>query len=615
MKRRKQWKSDARKVLKRHYWLFVVLCLFAAMLGTECTSSLTGMKMNVWTQEGTGQTSAITGFSDISQISTDIFLDSVSEAVRLQGESEENQERKQGPKTGQENAAAQKGVVLGRTRGVFAMLVNGFTSGSFLASLILGIRSITGSQQAAVAIFIMLSLVALFSFRYFVLNVFQVILRRMYLEGRCYEKVPAQRAMFLLKVCRWRKAAITLLLQSAYLFFWSLTIIGGIVKRYSYGMVPYIIAENPDMDAGTAITLSRKLMKGHKWECFVLDLSFLGWEFLGAVTMGLVNIFYTNPYRNAVKGEYYIYIRQAGKDKQIENAELLNDEYLFKKADEAVLTLVYEDVYTVKAQPVAVLQELTGIRRWMANFLGVTLWSSQEEKQYEEEAAIAIRMAYDKEAYEGRCYPTRLSQIPERAKRQWISGLHYIRQYSVWSMIMIFFVMSFLGWLFEVILHMITDGEFVNRGVLHGPWLPIYGAGSVLILMLLNKLRRKPVLEFLTTVVLCGSLEYYIAWFLEQAYGGSKWWDYEGYFLNLHGRICAEGLLTFGLGGMLIVYFLAPLLDNLFRRIPRKVLVTGCVILILTFFLDQIYSINNPNRGEGITSVTSRTEPEHQEAS
>ena len=42
---------------------------------------------------------------------------------------------------------------------------------------------------------------------------------------------------------------------------------------------------------------------------------------------------------------------------------------------------------------------------------------------------------------------------------------------------------------------------------------------------------------------------------------GTKWWDYSGYFLNLHGRICAEGLLVFGVGGMIVVYILAPLID------------------------------------------------------
>lgn len=173
---------------------------------------------------------------------------------------------------------------------------------------------------------------------------------------------------------------------------------------------------------------------------------------------------------------------------------------------------------------------------------------------------------------------------------------------SFWFMVMLFFTMSLTGWLWEVCLHLISEGSFVNRGFLHGPWLPIYGSGSVLILTLLNKLRKKPLLEFLAIIILCGCIEYYISWFLEQLYGGIRWWDYSDYFLNLNGRICVEGLLAFGFGGMVIVYFYAPLLEQLFRRIPKKILVSVCLVLILLFCADLIYSGKHPNLGNGIAS-------------
>ena len=63
-----------------------------------------------------------------------------------------------------------------------------------------------------------------------------------------------------------------MLVKYIYEFLWSLTVIGGIIKRYSYYMVPYIVAENPDISAKNAIRLSRKMMNGHKWECFVFEL-------------------------------------------------------------------------------------------------------------------------------------------------------------------------------------------------------------------------------------------------------------------------------------------------------------------------------------------------------
>ena len=66
-------------------------------------------------------------------------------------------------------------------------------------------------------------------------------------------------------------------------------------------------------------------------------------------------------------------------------------------------------------------------------------------------------------------------------------------------------------------------------------------------------------------MVVCGVVEYFTAYYLKTVYD-RRWWDYAGYFLNLHGRICAEGLLVFGLGGMAVVYGVAPLFDNLLHK-------------------------------------------------
>ena len=150
-------------------------------------------------------------------------------------------------------------------------------------------------------------------------------------------------------------------------------------------------------------------------------------------------------------------------------------------------------------------------------------------------------------------------------------------------------------------LHLISDGVFVNRGALHGPWLPIYGSGGILILIILKKFRKTPLKEFIATICLCGCVEYFTALYLELTHNGEKWWDYSGYFLNLHGRICAEGLLIFGLGGLAIVYVLAPLLDNILRKMNKKLAVCLCTILLTIFIIDQCYSHNNPNEGKGIT--------------
>ena len=84
-----------------------------------------------------------------------------------------------------------------------------------------------------------------------------------------------------------------------------LFIIPGLVKAYAYRLVPYIMADDPDIDAMDAIKKSQKMMKGHKWNAFVLDLSFLGWYFLGTLTAGLLWVFYVEPYEEQTDAELY----------------------------------------------------------------------------------------------------------------------------------------------------------------------------------------------------------------------------------------------------------------------------------------------------------------------
>ncbi len=88
-----------------------------------------------------------------------------------------------------------------------------------------------------------------------------------------------------------------LFLVDLFVFLWSLLfVIPGIIKAYEYRMIPYLLAENPDMSREEAFATSKKMMTGNKWNAFVFDLSFIGWFLLSGITCGIVGIFYTNPY-------------------------------------------------------------------------------------------------------------------------------------------------------------------------------------------------------------------------------------------------------------------------------------------------------------------------------
>ncbi len=98
-------------------------------------------------------------------------------------------------------------------------------------------------------------------------------------------------------------------LKNLYIFLWTLLfIIPGIIKAYSYRMVPYILADNPQMDTSEALALSSKMMNGEKMEAFVLDLSFIGWYMLGALAFG-VGVLFVNPYKFSTDAQLYLVLK------------------------------------------------------------------------------------------------------------------------------------------------------------------------------------------------------------------------------------------------------------------------------------------------------------------
>ena len=94
--------------------------------------------------------------------------------------------------------------------------------------------------------------------------------------------------------------------RTLYTMLWSLLfVIPGIIKSYEYRMIPYLMAENPNLSKEQAFALSKQMMMGQKWSAFVLDLSFIGWHILSAFTVGILEIFYVAPYIHATNAALY----------------------------------------------------------------------------------------------------------------------------------------------------------------------------------------------------------------------------------------------------------------------------------------------------------------------
>jgi uncharacterized membrane protein len=595
MYNRKKIKKQAKAVVKHHYFLLVIFCLIAGVLGSEYSGITT-----LWTQNTEDTSAEVEKIQSSQIIGISAPLTDVIDNI-VEGDFEGAKQIAEASKQSYETEKDTTDNHFGHTEGVLSTVVNSFLSGSVVITLVTSITNITTSTNIALALIIVVALFIYLLYHIFVVDYFKIVIRRVTLEAGTYKKVPVSHAFMSHAIRKNFKAALAYLRCTIYLLLWWCTIIGGIIKSFSYAMVPYILAENPDISGRDAITLSRKMMKGHKWQLFTLYLSMFWWYVLDFFTVGIAGIVFLNPYLATVEAKYYEWLRSDSKKKDIENIELLNDTYLYEIADDETLSLAYSDVEQdekyLKEHPI----KISKVQKFFATNFSLWIGSTAKKKHFQAIENLKHTISNDHDALDKKIYPVRLNPSYKPSIRKGTFAIQYIRCYTIWTLILFFFLFSFVGWAWEVTLMLVTLGKFVNRGIMFGPWLPIYGTGGIVALLLLARLRKNPPACFFGAIVLSGILEYSTSWFLEMQYH-TKWWDYTGYFLNLDGRICAEGLLVFGVGCSLVIYLVAPLFDSFVSKKSPKIIIPLSVILLALFGVDAVYSHFHPNAGEGVTS-------------
>lgn len=168
--------------------------------------------------------------------------------------------------------------------------------------------------------------------------------------------------------------------------------------------------------------------------------------------------------------------------------------------------------------------------------------------------------------------------------------------------ILLFFTFSIVGWIWEVMYEIIRGRGISNRGVLFGPWLPIYGFCAVFVYILLKDFKSNPNIVFIGSFIICSIIEYATSWYLETI-SGIRWWDYSEKLFNINGRICLTASMFFGIMICFILYLIIPKLKSIFEKAPKKIMIIICLFLISFFTIDLIYSSNHPNLNKGIKII------------
>lgn len=153
-----------------------------------------------------------------------------------------------------------------------------------------------------------------------------------------------------------------------------------------------------------------------------------------------------------------------------------------------------------------------------------------------------------------------------------------------------FLLYSILGWVYESCLVSIRRKSYVNRGFLNGPIIPIYGAGAVLICIILDPVSSNLLLVFLGGMVLATILEFVTSYVMEKLFH-AKWWDYSNYRYNLQGRICPIVSLFWGALSVIMTVFLKPLSNSLIHKIPRSIGEILAIIIMVIILADLVSTV------------------------
>lgn len=162
--------------------------------------------------------------------------------------------------------------------------------------------------------------------------------------------------------------------------------------------------------------------------------------------------------------------------------------------------------------------------------------------------------------------------------------------YNIIFIFLIFFTYSFFGYLIEITAVYVKTKKFtLSRGYLIGPYLPIFGFGSLIIIYALERYSGDYFVLFLSGMVLSGILEYLTSVLMEKLYG-LRWWDYSGFKYNINGRVCLNNLIYFGIIGILIVEFINPVIIKFYSSINNYLFIVIGLIIAIVMLVDLIFS-------------------------
>lgn len=163
----------------------------------------------------------------------------------------------------------------------------------------------------------------------------------------------------------------------------------------------------------------------------------------------------------------------------------------------------------------------------------------------------------------------------------------------------LFVIYSFLGWIIETTFVSIRRNKFVNMGFLDGPFSPIYGSGALAIILFVFPFRHNLLLFFIMSIIITTIIEYITSFIFERAFN-IIFWDYSKRPFNIHGRVCLQYSLYWGVLSMIILTFLHPSIIPISQFLSHYLGFFGVAIFAVYFIIDATDTLSDLLRFKNI---------------
>ena len=164
--------------------------------------------------------------------------------------------------------------------------------------------------------------------------------------------------------------------------------------------------------------------------------------------------------------------------------------------------------------------------------------------------------------------------------------------YTTGQWVLLFFFYCFCGWVWESCYVSLRQRRWVNRGFLHGPLLPIYGSGAIIILFVTLPVEEDLFLVWLMGMLAATALEYVTGTVMERLFQ-VRYWDYSNQKFNLNGHICLSSSIAWGFFSILLVRFLHPPVGRLLADVPAWLVDPAAIVLTAAFSADVVRSVQD----------------------